>query len=72
MDHARTRCTLPAACPSRRGKRAAVEALVKQYDRACIQVQKLKMGGSEVAFRAAVKDGKVNFTARALKGAKNE
>jgi hypothetical protein len=33
------------------------------------QVQKLKAGGSaEVAFRVAVKDGKVNFTARALKG----
>jgi hypothetical protein len=32
-------------------------------------VQKLKKGGSpEVAFRVAVKDGKVNFTARALKG----
>jgi hypothetical protein len=33
------------------------------------QVQKLKAkGGVEVAFRIAVKDGKVNFTARALKG----
>ena len=33
------------------------------------QVQKLKnAGGSEVAFRVAVKDGKVSFTARALKG----
>jgi hypothetical protein len=33
------------------------------------QVKKLKQGGSpEVAFRVAVKDGKVNFTARALKG----
>jgi hypothetical protein len=34
------------------------------------QVTTLKAaGGSEVAFRVAVKDGKVNFTARALKGA---
>ena len=33
------------------------------------QVKKLKEGGSpEVAFRVAVKDGKVNFTARGLKG----
>jgi hypothetical protein len=33
------------------------------------QVQKLRdAGSSEVAFRVAVKDGKVNFTARALKG----
>ena len=32
-------------------------------------VQKLRdAGNSEVAFRVAVKDGKVNFTARALKG----
>jgi hypothetical protein len=37
------------------------------------QVEKLKETGSpEVAFRVAVKDGKVNFTARALKGAKAE
>jgi hypothetical protein len=34
------------------------------------QVKKLKSSGTpEVAFRVAVKDGKVNFTARALKGA---
>jgi hypothetical protein len=33
------------------------------------QVTSLKAQGSpEVAFRVAVKDGKVNFTARALKG----
>lgn len=33
------------------------------------QVQKLRAtGSSEVAFRVAVKDGKVNFTARGLKG----
>ena len=33
------------------------------------QVKKLKQTGSpEVAFRVAVKDGKVNFTARGLKG----
>ena len=33
------------------------------------QVKKLKQSGSpEVAFRVAVKDGKVNFTARGLKG----
>jgi len=37
------------------------------------QVGKLKEdGSSEVAFRVAVKDGKVNFTARAMKGAKSE
>ena len=37
------------------------------------QVKKLKDGGSaEVAFRVAVKDGKVNFTARALKGLRTE
>ena len=35
------------------------------------QVKKLRDSGSpEVAFRVAVKDGKVNFTARALKGVK--
>jgi hypothetical protein len=35
------------------------------------QVKKLREGGSaEVAFRVAVKGGKVNFTARALKGTK--
>jgi hypothetical protein len=35
------------------------------------QVQKLRATGSpEVAFRVAVKNGKVNFTARALKGVK--
>ena len=33
------------------------------------QVNKLRQAGSsEVAFRVAVKDGKVNFTARAMKG----
>jgi len=33
------------------------------------QVKKLRDAGSpEVAFRVAVKDGKVNFTARGLKG----
>jgi hypothetical protein len=37
------------------------------------QVNKLRSTGNpEVAFRVAVKDGKVNFTARALKGAKEE
>jgi hypothetical protein len=37
------------------------------------QVSSLKATGSpEVAFRVAVKDGKVNFTARALKGAPTE
>ena len=35
------------------------------------QVKRLKEKGSpEVAFRVAVKDGKVNFTARGLKGAR--
>jgi len=34
------------------------------------QVEKMQASGNqEVAFRVAVKDGKVNFTARALKGA---
>jgi hypothetical protein len=37
------------------------------------QVQKLRdTGSSDVAFRVAVKGGKVNFTARALKGVKEE
>ena len=37
------------------------------------QVQKLRdAGNSEVAFRVSVKDGKVNFTARALKGVKDK
>jgi len=36
------------------------------------QVKRLKQSGSpEVAFRVAVKDGKVNFTARGLKGARD-
>jgi hypothetical protein len=36
-----------------------------------VQVKKLRESGSpEVAFRVAVKDGKVSFTARALKGVK--
>jgi hypothetical protein len=33
------------------------------------QVAKLSKKGTEVAFRVAVKDGKVSFTARAMKGA---
>jgi hypothetical protein len=37
------------------------------------QVNKLRHSGSpEVAFRVAVKDGKVSFTARALKGVRDE
>ena len=37
------------------------------------QVNKLRKSGTpEVAFRVAVKDGKVNFTARGLKGGRNE
>jgi hypothetical protein len=37
------------------------------------QVKRLKQSGSpEVAFRVAVKDGKVNFTARGLKGTKTD
>ncbi len=32
------------------------------------QVSRLNAGGGEVAFRVAVKDGKVNLTARTLKG----
>lgn len=36
------------------------------------QVKKLKASGTdEVAFRVAVKDGKVNFTARGMKGTKD-
>ena len=43
-------------------------------DQVKTQVQKMKAdsGGAEVAFRVAVKDGKVNFTARALRGAVEE
>lgn len=37
------------------------------------QVSRLRKGGmSEVAFRVAVKDGRVNFTARGLKGPKED
>ena len=37
------------------------------------QVKKFRQSGSpEVAFRVAVKGGKVNFTARAMKGATDE
>jgi len=37
------------------------------------QVKKLRQSGNpEVAFRVAVKDGKVSFTARALKGVEDE
>ena len=35
------------------------------------QVKKLKTPGTEVAFRVAVKDGKVNFTAKATKRGKD-
>jgi hypothetical protein len=56
-------------------RRAAGEAQVPFHKFAEVvkgQVQKLREAGSdEVAFRIAVKDGKVNFTARALKGAKD-
>jgi len=34
------------------------------------QVKKLKTAGTEVTFRVAVKDGKVNFTAKAVKTSK--
>jgi hypothetical protein len=34
------------------------------------QVEKLGTGGAEVAFRVAVKDGKVSLTARTMKGTK--
>jgi hypothetical protein len=34
------------------------------------QVKKLSADGAEVAFRVAVKDGKVSFTARTMKGTK--
>ena len=37
------------------------------------QVEKMKADGSpEVAFRVAIRDGKVNFTARGLKGAQDD
>jgi len=32
------------------------------------QVKKLASDGGDVAFRVAIKDGKVSFTARAMKG----
>jgi hypothetical protein len=55
--------------------RRAVGADVVPFERFAAlvkgQVEKLGDGGSqEVAFRVAVKDGKVSFTARALKGAR--
>ena len=47
------------------------EAAVKFAELVKGQVAKLKKDGvPEVAFRVAVKDGKLNFTARGLKGAK--
>jgi len=57
-------------------RRAAGEEAVpfhKFADLVKTQVKKLKTGGgAEVAFRVAVKDGKVNFTARAMKDGNSE
>jgi hypothetical protein len=56
------------------GRRQSGENVVPFHRFAALvkdQVGKLREGGSpEVAFRVAVKDGKVSFTARAIKGAK--
>lgn len=55
---------------ARREAGAAPVPFHKFADLVKSQVEKMKASGSpEVAFRVAVKDGKVNFTARALKGA---
>ncbi len=55
---------------ARRETGAAPVPFHKFADLVKSQVEKMKASGSpEVAFRVAVKDGKVNFTARALKGA---
>lgn len=54
---------------ARREAGAAPVPFHKFADLVKTQVEKMKASGSpEVAFRVAVKDGKVNFTARALKG----
>ena len=54
---------------ARREAGAAPVPFHKFADLVKSQVEKMKASGSpEVAFRVAVKDGKVNFTARALKG----
>ncbi len=54
---------------ARRESGAAPVPFHKFADLVKSQVEKMKASGSpEVAFRVAVKDGKVNFTARALKG----
>lgn len=58
---------------ARREAGAAQVPFHKFADLVKTQVEKMKASGSpEVAFRVAVKDGKVNFTARALKGAPGE
>lgn len=55
---------------ARREAGAAPVPFHKFADLVKSQVEKMQASGSpEVAFRVAVKDGKVNFTARALKGA---
>ena len=54
---------------SQNGARPVSQKAIDHYSVVLGQVTKLKnAGGSEVAFRVAVKDGKVSFTARALKG----
>jgi len=54
---------------ARREAGAAPVPFHKFADLVKSQVEKMKAAGSpEVAFRVAVKDGKVNFTARALRG----
>jgi hypothetical protein len=56
---------------ARRETGADVVPFHKFADLVKTQVQRLRQAGTpEVAFRVAVKDGKVSFTARALKGVK--
>jgi hypothetical protein len=55
---------------ARRDTGAAAVPFHKFAELVKTQVARMKAGGSpEVAFRVAIKDGKVNLTARALKGA---
>jgi hypothetical protein len=55
---------------ARREVGASVVPFHKFADLVKGQVSKIRQaGGNEVAFRVAVKDGKVSFTAKALKGA---
>ena len=66
----RTRCGRSTTASSRRGRQAGQErvAFDKFAKLVSTQVRALKdKGGTDVAFRVAIKDGKVALTARALR-----